>query len=235
MPILKRLNEFVIGIKREILKSLFFTFILLAAVCKLQLYSYFQYYEEGIKELLLCFIGGYVGLLGFSLSGIAILVGLFNKTHIEIINKDGAKNIDKLMNNYQFLSSLSALLLLIVSSTYITIFSPLNLIGKSSFYVLVFIIIFTMTFSIIYTVELVRLTIRLYKIKNKYDKAEELTGKFRADINEIRIDVMLRFIMTRYNISIEEIAEEIESAIEDSEYPNKELMINYIKDKYGLN
>lgn len=230
--ILNNIKEFLTSSKKEILKSIILSFLIIVILDYLEIYNDFSYYESGLQEILICFIGGYIGLLAFSLSGIAIITGLFNRSHLEFINKDNNKRFEKITKSYQSLTTISGILIFVLTIIYLYLLSPKELVNIKMFLIIESILLFLISFSIIYTIELVKMTIRLYNIKNTYDKAIETSNNFRSDINEIRIDVLFRIIMNEYNITIEELILEIENSIENSNYTNKEQLKKYIRSKY---
>lgn len=230
--ILNKIKEFLISSKNEILKSIMLSLLLIVILDDLEIYKNFSFYENGLQEILLCFIGGYIGLLAFSLSGIAIITGLFNKSHLELINKGNNDKFEKITKSYQALTTLSGLLIFVLIIIYFYLLSPKELVKINLFLFIESILLFLIVFSIIYTIELVKMTIKLYNIKNKFDKAIESNSNFRADINEIRIDVLFRIIMNEYNITIDQLILEIENSIENSNYDNKEQLKRYIRSKY---
>lgn len=68
-------------------------------------YADFLQYKESISNLIICFVGAMLGLLGFALSGIAIIVSLFTKeetANISAIN--GENTIADILSSYSFLA-----------------------------------------------------------------------------------------------------------------------------------
>ncbi len=232
METLTKLKEFFIENKKEYIQTLFLTAILVYIINKLDIYNDFFYFKEGVKNISLCLIGGYIGLIGFSISGIAIITGLFNKNHLKIINGKGDNKLNKIMASYNHLSTLAVLIVIILLILYMALCSPKIIVDFYLFWIIEFAVLYLVVFSLLYASGLVKLTIRLYAVKNIYDKAIEYDNSLKNDINEIKIDVLFKIIMEKYNIELGQLVAIIEEAIEGSEYNNKENLKKYIRSQY---
>lgn len=234
METLIRLKDFFVENKKEHIQTLFLTAVLLYLINVLNIYNDFFYFEEGIKNILLCLIGGYIGLIGFSISGIAIITGLFNKEHLKMINKKGDNKLDKIMTSYNHLSTMAVFIVLMLLMLYIALCSPRNLVNFYLFWIIEFVVLYSVVFSLLYASGLVKLTIKLYAVKNIYDKVIESDNSLKNDINEIKIDVLFKMIMEKYNIELVQLVAEIEELIESSEYKDKENLKKYIQSQYNI-
>lgn len=104
--------------------------ILLELFTMLEIYGNFSHYEDMIINLLLEILGGYIGLLGFTLSGIAIITALFSKENFETMQ--GNNKINKLfernVERFFFLTKLIGICILGIVITYAFIFCDKGLV-----------------------------------------------------------------------------------------------------------
>ena len=54
----------------------------------IDIYEKYSLYIDAIENLTTNILNAFIGLLGFSLSGIAIIVSMFSKKEVELIEKD---------------------------------------------------------------------------------------------------------------------------------------------------
>jgi hypothetical protein len=122
----------------------------------MQFYNKFNIFSETLLDIFMCFLGGYIGIIGFSLSGMAIMLGLFNKKQIQTIEKhNGQGVIEDIMSSYAFLSFVSAINIFLFVILDFAISSDKKRISIVLFWICVFIIIYLALFNIFYAVSLV--------------------------------------------------------------------------------
>lgn len=210
----------------SILLLLFFLFI--------NLYDDFYYYKEGIANLIICFIGAMLGLLGFALSGIAIIVSLYTKEELMKISEiNGDDVIADILTSYCFLAKNIAFQCMILFVLYFLNASKADIIPMIFFYILVWLETYHISFIILYTVALVGNCIKLYRIKNIYSKMGQIQKNIHDEINEIKIDYIFSLLINIHNFSEQEIIEDLIGFIEESSKENKEELIKYIRNQYN--
>lgn len=214
----------------EVVLSCLFVCILLIVSFLLDIYGNFSLYQNDVKSLLYCLIGAFIGIAGFSLSGIAILTSMFSEKQIETIEKNNGKGIiEKIMSSFAFLAfnviitvvSMIILLFFIISSN--------NLINIIAFYFVEGVFAYMVCFNLFYTVSLVFNCIQCFGIKRIYDTNSE--KDFFDKANEVRIDYILSFILKQNNITREEFLKTLDSYTAQSEYEDE--LIEYFKKYYG--
>ena len=126
-------------------------------------------YENVIHDILICFLGGFIGMTGFSLSGMAIMLGLFDKKQVIAIEKENGKGtIENVMSSYAFLAFISAMNVFIFLITEILISCDKKQLPVFLLIIYTFIICYLAFFDIFYAVSLVFNCISLFTISKIY-------------------------------------------------------------------
>lgn len=211
-------------------------------------YNDFFHYKESISNLIICFVGAMLGLLGFALSGIAIIVSLFTKEEAANINAiNGENTITNILSSYSFLAKNIAIQCLALFLLYflnegnadIALIYFLNkvipdIVSILLFYALVGVEIYHIVFIILYTVALIKNCIELYRIKNIYSKMDQVQKSIHDEVNEVKIDYIFSTLINIYEFSQREVIDGLLTFIEDSNMQNKESVIKYIKSQYDI-
>lgn len=227
------LRKVFLNNKFEILMSLVSTaLIVLVGEC-VGFYNYFECYLEMINALIICIIGCIFAAIGFSLSGIAIISSLFTNEDIRKIEKySGKGKIKKLLSYYYILAKNLGINTIVLMLCYFIVNSTLNKTNWLIFWLCTFLIIFFTLYNMFYMISLVNNCIKLYEIKNQYDNIQEYERNIIDDVNEIRIDLLFKYLMESSGKNIGDLCEEITELIDTSEYDKKEEMIKYIEQCY---
>lgn len=217
----------------EIKIAILLTIIIIAFLYHLNFYGDFNEFQHTVSELLAMLCAGFMGLLGFSLSGIAIIATLFSYRQIKIIEEySRPKVIDDILVSYEFLAFNLSWGILWFILLYISVSSSAALLNEVVFWFLSFSTIYFVIFVLFYTVGLTGNCIRLYGIKNKYEEIEECKKSVYDSANEIRIDYLLFVISEMTDKSIETIVTEIKQLADESDDINKELLLKYLNKVY---
>lgn len=217
----------------ECIFSLIVSLCMLAFVCWIEMYEKFEVFINPINNILLYIIAGFFGLLGFSLSGIAIVTGLFSREHMRIIKKsNNEEKIEKILLSFQFLSFNLALGIFFSFLLDFLIFSEKNLVSVYVFYLIFFIYSYFVFFNIFYTVSLVGNCISLYKIKNLYDDIELERTTLIELLNDVRIDFILAQIGELRKKDPKDIVEELIQTVKQSSIEEKETLLKYLEEHY---
>ena len=198
-------------------------------------YNDFLQYNESISNVIICFVGAMLGLLGFALSGMAIIVSLFTKeetANISAIN--GENTITDILSSYSFLAKNIAIQCLALFLLYFLNESNADIAPILLFYTLVWIELYHVVFIILYTVALVKNCIELYKIKNIYSKIDRVQRSIHDVVNEVKIDYIFSTLINIYGFSQKEVIDNLLTFVEDSNIQNKESVIKYIKSQYAI-
>lgn len=210
----------------EVYLSVVFTAIILFVLIKINMYCNFIDFSETIQEILMGLVSGMLGLIGIALSGVAIITGLFSKKNVDIIEKrNGCGTFERIMSSFLFLSMSCALYVFYTIILVLIINSNEPVIEPHFFYAICVITVYFAIFNILYTVSLVGNCIRIFAIRNTYEKIKE--KDFFDYANEFRIDYILSGITQKCDISQEEFLNDLEKIVNDSKVENKEELINY--------
>lgn len=226
----------LINIKEwEVKCSIFVTIIFVGFFEYVDLYANIATFIDVLCSCMECLIGALIGLLGFTLSGITIIVSLFTKEEIKLIKRVNNKDIvDELLSSYIFLAENVALQCVGLFILDIILNSELPIVDIRLFYFLIIIEVYHIVFIIFYTTALVKNCIKIYKIKSLYDELDSVEKRDYELANEIKIDYIIGIIMKKYDISLEEIVNDITDLIEESQIENKDKVIRYIKKQYNI-
>lgn len=204
-----RWKDFINIKEKEVQFSIILSILAVVVINLLDVYKDFLYFEDIIQSILLEITGGMIGLLGFALSGVAIIVSLFSEKQIRLIelyNEPGI--IEKIMTSFVFLSICSVMNIMISICINIAISSNKTVVDEFAFYILAIIVIYLICFTLVYTVNLVYGCIELFTIKKTYAEVEKKDFFHKA--NELRINFILISLLRKYKISEEDMVEELD-------------------------
>lgn len=196
----KRIKDYINYKETEVQISFVVTIFICVLFYNINLYNNINHYTGILADFILCLCGGFIGLIGFSLSGIAIMIGLFQKKQVEIIERiNGIGILEKIMSSFAFIAYTICVMVVVLFTLYIILQSNLIVPSKIIFYIICFCIVYFILFCIFYTVSLVFNCIDLFVINNIYEGVEN--KRIYDRVNEIRIDYMLSIILHICNIS----------------------------------
>lgn len=205
---------------------------ILLSILVLMLFEYLEIYNNMILfdgiiiDILLCLIGGFIGLIGFALSGIAIMIGLFSKKQINLIEQNSKKGIlEQIMSSFAFLALNVAINVFVLIVVLLLLSSNRKLVSLFAFVILLIVISYFTFFNIFYTVSLVFNCITCFSIKNIYDRCE--SKDFFDEANEIRIDFILSIILKINDITEEQFIGNLEEAVKKTDTNEQKDLIDY--------
>lgn len=198
-------------------------------------YEKYLLYIDAIKNLTTNILNAFIGLLGFSLSGIAIIVSLFSKKEVELIEKDNGRGIiNNILGSYVFLAKNIGIQCLVLIVIYFITYSERALLPFTCFYILLWLECYHVTFIIFYTISLVKNCVKLYKIKNIYEKISETEKTLYDEINEVKNDYIFSTLSNICHCTNEEVVKDLIRFIEEGEIKSKNEILKYIKNQYNI-
>lgn len=235
MVVKKRIRMYdLVNVKEwEVKVSIVVTTILLIFFYWLQLYSDFESFANTLPELMLYIFGAMFGLLGFALSGVAIIVSLFSNGEIkkiDEINEPGT--IEYVLSSYIFLATNIAIQCTAIVLIYMSFSSSRMLISEWGFWIIVTVEIYHIVFIMFYTVALIKNCIDLYKIKKIYAEIMNQDKNLYNVVNEIKIDFIFSTLMNIHGFTLEDIKENLLSFVNESKLKNRNEIMDYIKKQY---
>ena len=200
------------------------------------IYGKFDIYSEAIENIIMWLFGGYIGLLGFTLSGIAIVTALFSKENYEIINgEENVKNLfQKNINRFFFLAKVIGCCVLGIAVTYFCIKSDKDIAPHVVFWIWTVAFVYLIVFSFTYTINITNQIIKMYNIKNKLDLVADFKRSIIDDANEIRIDIALQLLAKKMGVKYSDLTKDIINIASKSEYDSKNEIVEYLTSHYDF-
>lgn len=217
----------------EVRWAAFTTLVIFVVFIYIDFYKEFSVYESDLKNLMTCILGAFIGLLGFSLSGIAIIVSLFSTKETNAINKiNGKDKIIDILTSYSFLAKNIGIQCFLLVVIYFLVSSRHPIMNNVAFYVCLIVEIYHIAFVIYYTIALVKNCVELYRIKEIYSDIENAEKSIHDTVNEVKIDYIFSTLIENYGCSRDEIIEKLILFIKESQLENKEKIVKYIQQQY---
>lgn len=229
-----KIKDFVNFKEKEVQYSFFLSVVIILLMHHLKIYDNFYAIQDMIIQIMETVLGGIIGLLGFSIGGIAIIVTLFSKEEIISIEEINGENVIEIfLNSYVFLSESIAFEVVCIIGILLCVISEEKLINETAFWAISWVLIYHLLFNIFYLVALVVNCVGLYKIKQIYGKLIKSEEVFKNNIDDVRIDFLLSTMMNICKCSQDEMAEYMIEFVNSEKLDNANKIENYIKSKYG--
>lgn len=158
--------------KAEVKISIIVTLLITGLFILLDIRNNFLMFKDALQSLVSGFIAGFMALLGFSISAVAVVTTLFNKKDIKKADNKTNEDIESFISSFEYLGLVTAITIISLSVTYIIMeiewpFHP------AAFYITALFIIYLIIFTIFYTISLVNICIKLYYIKIDIEDEDE--------------------------------------------------------------
>lgn len=156
--------------------AIFFSILVLVPVFFLIKYNGMQEFTEKVSSMIMSIVGALIGLLGFIVTGLAVLTGAISSKVVKIINKAGKQeNLEKLLLSFYFLGMILGIsIITLISSYLITI---LNIkICYVALIILLFVNSYLLLFIIFYSINLIGNSIEIFYIINDIEDSLDKTN-----------------------------------------------------------
>lgn len=256
---LKKILDYINVRNIEVLLSIFATIVIFFAMFFINIYSNFHILIGNICDTILCIIGALIGVLGILLAGVAFIAGLFTPDYIEALTyglkiskekrgkirtnkgrrvqcETGEEIMDMLMGSFAFLSLHIGLYVVYLIIIYFLINSPIEIIPKVPFYILLLVSLYMLVFTLFYTIALIYNCIELNIIKNRFYNSYKKEKSFFDKANEIRIDMIIATILSEYGGDKEaKVMNALKEVTNKTNYSDLEKMelLRYFEQVYG--
>ncbi len=202
--------------------SIIFTVLLLT----FGIYKNFNIFEDVISNSLLYMLSGMIGLLGFVLAGVAIMIGIIDPETSDRIDKSMKKEAtEELLNHFEYFAFMLTVEVIYLLIIYFAVNSNLKILPLCIFIPLITWTIYTVLFNLFYAVSLVSNLVRIFSIIRTYKNISNTEKTFYNQCNEIRIDMLIKTLVDQYNISqddflktLNKFAENEENSLEIQQY-----------------
>lgn len=217
--------------EKEVIFATILSFFLCWFSYFLDVYEEFNRYEAIFQSACLEITGGMIGLLGFSLSGVAIIVTLFSDKQVKLIEQYNKPNIvEDIMTSFVFLAFCASLNVFLLFCVNLALSSKKAIVRFDLFNIFLFCIFYLILFTLFYTVALVYSCIELFTIKKIYGDIEKKDFFHRA--NEIRINFIFVSLTNSFKIDKQELVRELDKLVDASEEPEKDKLKEYFHKSY---
>ena len=223
----------IINIKEpETQISIAISIALCAIFYKVGFYSDINAYLELLQNIIMCFVGGFIGMTGFSLAGMTMMVSLFSRKQVELIEKNnGSGSIEQIMGSYSylaFISGINAFVLIITSVLIACDKKQLPVIGLIIF---TFVVSYLSFFDIFYAVALVYNCISLFQISKIYNE-EKVQQNVEVLANNIAIDYMISILVEKLHITRDDVFDGFRNETSGLPEDIKEEIMSYFERHY---
>lgn len=255
----KKLFDYINVRNVEVLLSIFSSVILFSVMYFTNVYSNFSVLTDKISDITLCIIGALIGVLGILLAGVAFIAELFTPEYIEALTyglkiskekrgkvrankgrrtecETGEEIMDMLMGSFVFLSLHIGFYVVYLVGIYFLINSPIEIISKVPFYIVLYISLYMIVFTVFYTIALIYNCIELNIIKNRFYNSYKKEKSFFDKANEIRIDMIIATLLSEYEGDKEtKVLSALKEVTNKSNYTDIEKieLLRYFEQVYG--
>lgn len=150
--------------KLEVRLSVVLSVAMVGFLLTLDIFNNFVTFKDALQSMVSGFIGGFIALLGFSLSAVALVASLFSKKDIPKLEQSSPGGIESMLANFEYLGFVTSVSIIVLCIAYITmeVEWPFHV---AFFYVGAFIVVYLILFTMFYTVSLVSNCVKLYTVK----------------------------------------------------------------------
>ena len=188
-----------------------------------------------VYPFLFCIIGGCIGLLGISISGVSIIITLFPTEDVAIINQLQKGAFEEILNDFKFLAFHISIGVIFISLLIWIGFIKVSY-GFALWitYIAMFLIIYFIIFTLLYCSTLVRNCVHLSSIKQTIASIKKLKRTLLEEKNELVSDYIVAILAKMHGFSTNEFYEDLIHSIQENELPDKDELILYIKKRYDI-
>lgn len=179
----------------EVKWALFTSAILELFLVLINLYSNFLLYSNDLGSLFQDLIGVLVSLIGVAISGVAIVVALFSREQVDIIEnlKNGA--FEELLNDFKWLALVSVLDAVVFICIIFMIKTPCPLAPCWLFYLITLLIIYSFFYLLFYGYALIGNCIKMARLKNTIEKISDQSKSTPVAALEFQIDFLVSILL----------------------------------------
>lgn len=220
----------------EVKISLLLTPIVIGLMYFLNCFDKIELFREGFQSITIYIAAAFIGVLGFILTGIAMITAMLNNEVCKKIEAIcGEDSLRKILCSFEFIAFVVSVLIVVLFTVYLSFFSDLSLFDSLSFYILSAILIYLVIFVIFYLFSLIGNCIQIFYITNMYQEINNKEEKqFNELLNEIRIDFILTKMAKNNTITSETFIDDLINFIDNHQIKDREKIIQYFKEHYGI-
>lgn len=196
-------------------------------------YANFSLYTDDLCSLLQCLIGALVSLIGVAVAGVAIVISLFSREQIAIIEDIKAGAFKVLLEDFKWLALISGLDTAVLVGMLLIIKTPFPLVPAYLLYSISFLLIYVFFYLLFYCYALIGNCIRLYAIRNTIEEISMQTKSVPVSALEFQIDFLVSELLKHDKSEAKKFYSKIITLAESSKSDNKKEVLKYLKDRYA--
>lgn len=190
------------------------------------------------RSVLLSSTFGLLGLLGFTISGLAIITGTIgNKMTKKMIQENKFDSLLSILFSFVYIGRLIGILIVVLIITYFLGSIPLPF-NTYLFVGLSFLISYCLFFSVFFAASLLMTCINIFQLSYIY--SEDMSSKNNEEVsmlfNDARVNTLTSILINKQGLTKEEFTEELLKNInKDCTEEYKEMVIEKAKKYYHIN
>lgn len=195
-------------------------------------YNDINAYSDLIQNIIMCFIGGFVGMTGFSLAGMTMMVSLFSRKQVELIEKNnGSGSIEQVMGSYAYLAFISGINVFVLIITSVLIACNNKQLPVIGLVIFTFAVSYLSFFNVFYAVALVYNCIVLFEISKIYNE-DKVQQNIETLAGNIAIDYMLSVLVEKLHITRDDVFDGFRNEASGLPEDVKEEIMSYFEGHY---
>lgn len=192
----------------------------------------FDSYVDVLKNLTIYIGQALIGVLGIIIAGVTIIFSLLNKKIVKEIEKVSKRSVQNLFISFEFLAFNVGIAIFLFFLVHVSLYSNLPLLNELIFYFIVLFLSYFLFFIIFYSISLISNIVRMFYIANIYDEIDSSDKNLYIIANEIRIDFMLKTLLSFTKVEKEEFLKKLDDYVDASDIQEKDVIKNYFRDYY---
>ena len=217
----------------EVKWALFTSLALEVFLVLIKLHSNFLMYADDLCVLFQGLIGALVSLIGVAIAGVAIVISLFSREQVDIIEKVKKGAFEELLNDFKWLSLVAALDTAVFVGIILIIRSPYPLVQVYVFYLIALLLIYSFFYLLFYGYALIGNCIRLYKLKNTLEVISNRTKSIPVSAIEFQVDFLVAKLLKNKKEDAKTFYSELIKLAEESNSDSNSEILAYLKERYS--
>ena len=234
------MRKFIEGHEKDIVNikesetqiALLLSIVLCVMLYLMGFYNDISEYADLLQNLMICFIGGFIGMTGFSLAGMTMMVSLFNRKQVELIEKNnGSGVVEQIMRSYAYLAFISGINIFVLVIASVLISCNKKQLPLVLLIIFTFVVSYLSLFDIFYAVALVYNCISLFKISKLYNE-DVREQSIENMANSIKTDYILGVLIEKLHITREDVFNGFRNEAAEMPEEAREAIMTYFEKHY---
>lgn len=234
------MRKFIEGHEKDIVNikesetqiALLLSIVLCVMLYLMGFYNDISEYADLLQNLMICFIGGFIGMTGFSLAGMTMMVSLFNRKQVELIEKNnGSGVVEQIMQSYAYLAFISGINIFVLVIASVLISCDKKQLPLVLLIIFTFVVSYLSLFDIFYAVALVYNCISLFKISKLYNE-DVREQSIENMANSIKTDYILGVLIEKLHITREDVFNGFRNEAAEMPEEAREAIMTYFEKHY---